>query len=650
MVDQAETSPAIGSPPAQHSSRVPAIQALIQQWTPLPHSTKSPEEEFQENRKEAQARFDAAMALARVHSDPASDKEKVEHVVSCGSRLNELVAEHMEHKDDKERKYENLFFTQQRGLIFGLLDKFDFELAETLWEQYRMHAKRSFNNPTQPNTITDSAAGVTNDSHCTPDASPVLEPLHPQDATDATDDTAPILEAAESSRVQEARTTSRSLEKAPQPSSRAQSKRPASPPRASLSHPAKRSRPNLLQPPESLTGDRSIDYDDVYQDGNAETKYIIAPHKGYWTNNPIKGARKHLTSEAHGHMRPNHDQTVNILGTRVRDCTKAQAVRNNEVTQRRSYEDVARPPSVLPTENTSSSREHPRTRSTQVIPGLDPKPGDIFTTFWPNRKRFYAVLVLPWGSFRQFGWEMTLKSCSNILDKDDDIPSCYNYDRDTETVEWTEDYKPGGQCYHKRQYPVLYFDAADVPGNCCVGWVGVDEFRYHDPHDAEIPFKDKVDDFIRRMKERNLSGDVGMDAQATDSSSVNASDQQQNTLQPRLGASRRTVIDASDDDHSEEDEAEDEDDDEYEDEDDGGVDESRPSTVRQQPEETRAKTVPTNEESSTQPAGTATAQTTGNSVGSESANQRSGLNTTPTVPNPGLRVGADVVKREPGTF
>ncbi|RKK16064.1 hypothetical protein BFJ66_g13994 [Fusarium oxysporum f. sp. cepae] len=638
MADQATTSPAIGSPPGVHSSRVAAIQALLQQWTPLPHSTKSPEEEFQEKYKEAQARFDTATALTRGHSeDPASYTAKVDHVVSCGIRLNELVAEHKAHKDDKERKYQQLFLSQQVALIFGLLDTFGPELGKALYKTWRMRGQRPLNNPTQPNTIAGSAAEVTANSSFTTNTSPVSQPLHPQNATN---ETAPVLPVAESSRVQEARTTGQSSEKAQQPS-QAQQKRPASPPHANLSHLAKRSRPNIPQPPKSLTGDRSIDFADVYQDGNAETKYMITFHKDSWyileckkcklhfrTINPVKGARKHLTSGAHGHLQPNHDQTIGMLGTRVRDCTKELADLNNDVTQRPSYEALGRPSSVLSTESTSSSREHPRTRSTQVIPGLDPKPGEIYTAFWPKTKQFYAILVLTWGSFRQFGWEMTLKSCSDILDRDRDIPSCYDYDRDTESVEWTENYKPGGRYYHKRKYPVLYFDAADVPGKCLVGWVGVNEFRYYDPHDAEIPFKDKVDDFIQRMGERNLSGDVEMDAQATDSASGNASDQQQNTGadQPRLGASMRTAIYVSDGDDSDHDEDE---------------TEARPSTVRQQPKEPRVKTEPTNEEAPTQPSDAATAQTTTNSVGSESANQWNGLDHTPTVPNPGSRVDAN---------
>ncbi|KAI1045788.1 hypothetical protein LB505_013896 [Fusarium chuoi] len=448
MAEQRQSTPATDIPPGPHSSRVAPIQRLIQQWTPLPPSTKSPEEEFQEKYKEAQARFHTATALTRDHSDdPASYTAKVDDVVSCGIRLNELVAEHRAHKDDKERKYQQLFLSQQIALIFRLLDTFGPERGKVVCQQW---------------------------------------------------------------------------EQAQRPS-QAQQKRPASPPRGTPSNPAKRCRPNIPRPPKSLTGERSIHFNDVYQDGNAVTKYIITSHKDCWyileckehklhfkTINPIKGARKHLTSGAHGHLQPNYDHTISMLGTLVTGCTKELADLNNDVTQRPSYEDVGRPSSVLSTESTRSSREYPRIRSTQVIPGLDPKPGEIYTAFWPQTKEFYAILVLPWGSFRQFGWEMTLKSCSGILDRDRDIPSCYKYNRDTESVEWAENFKPGGRSHHKRKYPVLYFDATDVPGKCLVGWVGVNEFRYYDPLDTELPFKDQVDDFTRRMEELNLSGDVEM--------------------------------------------------------------------------------------------------------------------------------------------
>ncbi|KAF4947072.1 hypothetical protein FGADI_10702 [Fusarium gaditjirri] len=636
MADQAKTAPAI--PPGLHSSRVAPIQALIQQWTPLPPSTKSPEGEFQEKYKEAQARFDAATALTRGHSEsPASYTAKVDQVVSCGIRLNELVAEHIALKDDKESKYQQLFLNQQVGLAFRLLDTFGLELGKVVCQQWQMRAnKRPSNNPTQPNTVAGSAAEVRTDSHSTPNACPASQSLNPQNATNESPPVPPVPPVAESSKAQEARTNGQSSEKAPQ-ASQAQHKRPASPLHAAPSNPSKRCRSNIPQPPTSLTGDRSIDFDDVYQDGNAETKYIITSHKDSWyileckecklhfrTINPIKGARKHLTSEAHGHLQPNHDQTISMLGTRVRRCTKDLADLNNGVTQRPSYQDLGRPSSVPSPEPTSSHREHPRTRSAQVIPGLDPKPGEIYTAFWPTTKEFYAILVLPWGSFHQFGWNMTLKSCSNLLDRDKDIPSCYSYNRDTESVEWTEHYKPGGRSYHKRKYPVLYFDAADVPGKCLVGWVGVDEFRYYDPHDAEIPFKDKVDDFIRRMGERNLLGDGEMDAQATGSASGNASDQQNTAAdQPRLGASIRIAIYISD---------ADDDDDETE---------TRRSAVRRQLKEARVKTEPTNEEAMAQPSYAATARTTTNSIGSESTNQLNSLDRTPTVPTSGSRVDAN---------
>ncbi|CZR49325.1 uncharacterized protein FPRO_08934 [Fusarium proliferatum ET1] len=633
MAEQLQSTPATDIPPGPHSSRVAPIQKLIQQWTPLPPSTKSPEEEFQEKYKEAQARFHTATALTRDHSDdPASYTAKVDDVVSCGIRLNELVAEHRAHKDDKERKYQQLFLNQQIALTMGLLDTFGPKLGKAVCQQWETHAKRLSNNPTQSNNIASSAAEVMTDSHLLPNTCHVSQPPNPQNAAN---ETAPVLPVAECSGVQEAHTIDQSSEQAPRPS-QAQQKRPASPPRDTPSNPAKRCRPNIPQPPISLTDDRSIHFNDVYQDGNAGTKYIIAPHKGDWyileckkhklhfkTTNPIKGARKHLTSGAHGHLRPNYDQTLSMLGTRVTGCTKELADLNNDVTQRPSYEDVGRPSSVLSTESTRSSREYPRMRSTQVIPGLDPKPGEIYTAFWPQTKEFYAILVLPWGSFRQFGWEMTLKSCSGILDRDRDIPSCYKYNRDTESVEWAENFKPGGRSHHKRKYPVLYFDAADVPGKCLVGWVGVNEFRYYDPLDTEIPFKDQVDDFIRRMDERDLSGDVEMGAQAIGLSSGSASDEQQNTGdQPRLGASMRTAIYISDGDDSDDDEVE---------------TEARPlSPVQQQPSEPRVKTEPMNEEAPTQLSDAAAAQITTDSVGS--ANQWNGLDRSLTVPNSGSRV------------
>ncbi|KAG7412290.1 hypothetical protein Forpe1208_v008433 [Fusarium oxysporum f. sp. rapae] len=625
MADQATTSPAIESPPARHSSRVPAIQALLQQWTPLLHPTKSPEEEFQEKYKEAQARFDAAAASACGQSDTA----RLDDVLSCINHLKILKAEREAHKEDEECKYQQLYWEQQEALGLAFLDILGPELGDKLCIKWRQRAQLPLNNPGQPDAIAGSSSQVTTSSYVTPNASPILQSFHPPNPR-VQDESAPILPAAERSRDQETHAISRPLDESQQ-SSKVQQKRPANPPQGTTPRPAKRPRSNAPQPRGPLTGDRAINFADVYQDGNAETKYIITKHKGFWyileckkhklgfmSNNPIHGARRHLTAEAHGSLNVKYDETVRLLGTRVLNCDEYLAKINNEVAQRLTYAQYGRPLSSVSAGSAHSNNEGPQTRSTQFLTEIDPQPGEVYTTFWKKTKRFYAILVLPWGSFRPFGWDMNLMDNTCLLKKN--IPTCYDYDPVNETVEWTEHYRPGGKYHHKRKYPVMYIDAPVFPWECAIGWVAINEFHPYDPNDKGIPHKDKVDEFILRMKDRDRlrsgeedSGEA--EHQDADSAPGDVSDQQQSTEveQPPLGSCMRLAIEISDDDSDTEDRLE-------------RMDENADGTE----EEPRVKTEPTNEEAPD----AATAQITTNSVGSETANQRNGLDYTSTVPNP----------------
>ncbi|KNB18125.1 hypothetical protein FOXG_15758 [Fusarium oxysporum f. sp. lycopersici 4287] len=628
MADQATTSPAIRSPPARNSSRVPAIQALLQQWTPLLHPTKSPEEEFQEKYKEAQARFDAAAASACGQSDTA----RLDDVLSCINHLKVLKAEREAHKEDEESKYQQLYWEQQEALGLAYLNILGPELGDKVCSKWRQIAQLPLNNPAQPDAIAGPSSQVTTNSYVTPNASPILQSFHPPNPR-AQNESAPILPAAERSRDQETHAISRPLDESQQ-SSKVQHKRPANPPQGTTPRPAKRPRSNAPQPRGPLTGDRAIDFDDVYQDGNAETKYIITKHKGFWyileckehnlhfmSNNPIHGARRHLTAEAHGSLNAKYDETVRLLGTRVLNCNEDQAKLNNEVVHRRTYAHYGRPLSSV-SAGPAHSSEGPQTRSTQFLTGIDPQPGEVYTTFWKETKRFYAILVLPWGSFRPFGWDMNLKDNTGLLRKN--IPTCYKYDHVTEKVEWAELYRPGGKYHHKRKYPVMYIDAPVFPWECAVGWVPVNEFHPYDPNDEGIPHKDKVDEFILGMKERDRlrNGDEELGTaghQATDLAPGHVSDQQQSTEveHPPLGSSIRLAIEIPDDDSDTEE-----------------VPGIMPQDADCTPDEPRVKTEPANQEVPTQAPDAAMAQTTTNSVGSETANQWKGLDDTPTVPNP----------------
>ncbi|SCN79281.1 uncharacterized protein FFB20_05911 [Fusarium fujikuroi] len=628
MAEQLQSTPATDIAPGPHSARVAPIQKLIQQWTPLLHPTRSPKEKYQERHKEAQAHFEAAAASACVQSDAA----RLDALQSCINQLKDLQAEREANKDDEESKYQELYWEQQEALILGLLDTVGPELGDKVCSKWRQRTQLPVNSSAQSNALAGSSSEVaTNTSYFTPNASPVMQSFrlpNPRPQSESV----PILPTAETSLNQETHTISRPSNETQQ-SAKAQQKRPANPTQGSLPRPQKRPRSNAPQPQGPLTGDRAIDFDDVYRDGNAATKYIITEHKGFWyileckkhkphfmSNNPIHGARRHLTAGTHGNLNVKHDETFRLLGTRVLNCDADKAKLNNLAAQRPTYAQYGRPLSSV-SAGSAHSNEGPQTRSTQFIPGVDPQPGEVYTTFWKKTKRFFAILVLPWGSFRQFGWDMNLMDNTELLKKK--IPTCYDYDPITGTAEWTEHYRPGGKYHHRRKYPVMYIDAPVFPWDCAIGWVAVNEFRAYDPNDEGIAHKDKVDEFILRMKDRdrlrNGEEDSGeAEHQDVDLATDNISDEQQGTEveQPPLGSCMRLAIEIPDDDSDTEE---------------GSG--TMPQYDDWPEKETRVKTKPTNPEAPAQPSDDATAQTTTTSVGPETTNQWNVLDHTATAPN-----------------
>ncbi|EWG55187.1 hypothetical protein FVEG_13228 [Fusarium verticillioides 7600] len=625
MAEQARPAPARGIPPGIHSSRVAQIHKIIQQWTPLLHPTKSPEEKYQERHREAQAHFEVAAASACVQSDA----ERLDALQSCINQLKELQAEREADKEDEESKYQQLFLEQQEALVMDLIDTFGPELGDQVCNKWRQRAQL----PVNSSARLDASAGSPNEvapssSYFTPNASPVLQAFRPP-IPRAQNESTPILPTP---RDQEIHTPSRPLDETQQ-SSTAQQKRPANTPQGSLPRPPKRPRSNAPQPRGPLTGDRAIDFDDVYQDGNAPTKYIITEHKGFWyileckkhklhfvSNNPIHGARRHLTAGTHGHMNANYDEAVRILGTRVLNCDEDKAKQNNLAAQRPTYAQYGRPLSSVSAGSSHSNNGGPQTRSTQFLTGIDPQPGEVYTTFWKKTKRFFAILVLPWGSFRQFGWDMNLMDNTALLKKH--IPVCYDYDPATGTVDWAENYGPGEKYHYKRKYPIMYFDADVFPWECAIGWVAVNEFRAYDPNDEGIDHKDQVNEFILRMKDRDRlrngeeeSGEA--EHQDGDAAMGDVSDEQQCTEveQPPLGSCMRLAIEIPDDDSDTEEGS--------------GM---MPQYDDYTEEGTRVKTEPMNQGTPTQPFGAATAQAT--TTSSDTANPWHGLDHAPTVPNP----------------
>ncbi|CAG1980234.1 unnamed protein product [Fusarium graminearum] len=473
----------------QPSERIPALQEYFARWLPQIHPVKSAEEEFQENLKKDQ---DLLTGLTQ------NSLDKLDEIVKCATRMQQLQALHEDTKKQKERDYQQKIWDQQKALALEFHGLFGPELHRELCKNWCDCRGLPSSTPSTQSNTTSGAVDIEQPRDKTTSR---FTPI-PEERTSAS-------EPPENNTIN-SMPSPPSTENAPEPSthpsetdrtehdtSAAPRKRPANPPAARST---KRSRPNVTEGP--LTGDRTIEYEQVYQNGKAEPKYVIAEYNGFWyileckehrlhfNNDPIRGAAKHLRGKKHNRVSVNYEEAIRELGTRVLGCGKKEAADNNIVARRPCYSQMGRTVNSL---SPAPGRSIP-TRSNQSPTGIDPKPGEVYTTFWSETKEFYAILVLPWRNTGQLGKDLTLTVKDTGLFKE--IPFCYQYNQADGLAEWAPEYLPDGQHYSKRKYPIMYFDASVFPGECRVNWVAAREFAHYNPKVATIPFKDVVDGYI----------------------------------------------------------------------------------------------------------------------------------------------------------
>jgi len=275
---------------------------------------------------------------------------------------------------------------------------------------------------------------------------------------------------------------------------------------------------------------RTITFDEVYGNGNAKFKHFITEYPPYsakfyilkcdehgvhFNANPLAGAAKHLHSAQHGNMSKERAQAVEILGYQVIDCTKELSIINNDrfvklletkeyqpvnmnqasKTMRRSmgFKDTpdaapskvaSEPPSLLP--------RHSRGRGGTFSGITDAKAGKLYLGYWRTDKKYYPVMILPWGNLSSAGMNGSLSETGLF---DGVVPKCYRFDPITKQIAgWNPEVHE-----YKREFPGLYFDGA--LGDRTVGWVrakDLAEFDFEDRNWKEIPyFKDARDHYAK---------------------------------------------------------------------------------------------------------------------------------------------------------
>ncbi|KAF5643010.1 uncharacterized protein FTJAE_3370 [Fusarium tjaetaba] len=481
----------------QPSERMPALQEWIARWTPQIHPVKSPEQEYQEKFKIAQDSFNSLTQS----SQNSFDKSTIDETMGCLARIKELMTLHEDTKEQKEQQYQEKIWEKQESCVNELLDLFGPDL-DKIRRVGRPLPTTTAQSNTTPGAVDTHQPEDTTASCFAPTQDPLTQPT-------STNDSIPSRPNAENTGEPTTRPNEPHGPEQNTPSG--PSKRPVDSQRSPESRPTrptKRVRSDIAQGP--LTGDRTIEFDQVYQNGHAEPKYVIVKHGEFWyileckkhrlhfNNHPIRGAVKHLRGKKHNQTSVNFEDAIRALGTRVLHCTDDNVAENNEVARRPSYSEMGRPVNSL---SPSVAHSIP-TRSNQNRTEIDPHPGEVYTTYWSETKKFFAILVLPWRNVGNLGKDLSLTVKDTELIKK--VPSCYRYNHVDESYEWAPQYRPGGESYPKRKYPIMFFDAQVFPGQCRVYWVAARDFQLYDRRVATIPFKDVVDGYIAS---RNNSSD-----------------------------------------------------------------------------------------------------------------------------------------------
>lgn len=290
---------------------------------------------------------------------------------------------------------------------------------------------------------------------------------------------------------------------------------------------------------------RTVDFRAVYA---AEHKHTIVEHpKGsskwyilrcdqhgiHFGANPLQGAMKHLNGKGHDHQRKSYDVAIQMLGILVLNCDAEKAKSNNaafdracaggyqpfrgknlstfgpdQLGQLKTGEEPVRVP--------DEASHNPPTNAPRAFEGItEPTVGKPYRLRY--RHAYYAVLLLPTGSFESVG--MVGSITETVLAAR--IPTCYLSNKQEKKIHgWADDYKDGGSLIHERKFPVMYFDGLRVPlggefgipkGNL-FSWVpagNLRSFNFDDPECRTVYGFEAAQAFCQWMKNKAGAGSYG---------------------------------------------------------------------------------------------------------------------------------------------
>ncbi|SPO05195.1 uncharacterized protein DNG_07881 [Cephalotrichum gorgonifer] len=271
------------------------------------------------------------------------------------------------------------------------------------------------------------------------------------------------------------------------------------------------------------TGNNTIDFKDVFQDGTAEHKHIIVQYpkdKGDWYIfrcdehnlhfglSPLHGAAKHIAGKKHGYPRE-YTGAIALCGIKVLNCNSSLAEKNNAVTRQSinnegympvgahwkkrgsARQGLALKEKIAPAQPSRPQRNSVASRRRRDFLGVtDPVVGAIYRGYWAKARNWYGVLVLPRSKFFDDPSFESLNLPEELAGTylSDHIPDCYHSSKQSEDgvrtlIDWEDGFEDGGPFVSERQFPVLFFDGR-TPSEDSVGWLTSRDLEQFDPEAA----------------------------------------------------------------------------------------------------------------------------------------------------------------------
>lgn len=247
--------------------------------------------------------------------------------------------------------------------------------------------------------------------------------------------------------------------------------------------------------PRDISTQRRIQFDEVYQDGDARYKHLIIEYDAKWYiivceehnkhfgDNPLRGAAKHLCSKAHDNDQRTYARAIEKFGIEVLDCDPRRQMINNDafrVALHEGYQPLNNP--QMPSRREPAAHVRSRDRRNIIDAGISsPVPGDIYLTHVQTTHNLVGVIALPRNcfgdrSFEEVGLEGSSTDGTSLLEN---VPDCYRTSPPTGRITgWEKGYEDGGLRAYRRLYPVMYLDSEPASGR--VAWLRATSLRVYD--------------------------------------------------------------------------------------------------------------------------------------------------------------------------